>query len=451
MTTGIHIFRKDLRTKDNFALHELSRVVDHVIGVFFYDPKQITATTKVYHSERAAQFIVESVDDLNVQCDGKLLTLKEDPCIGIERLIKQVKPVAISFNADYTQYALKRDQAIQKICKQHNVECIVNEDDQTLLPMNQLIKKDGSPYMVYGPFFKLIQRHDIAKPLTFKIAWKKYGKSENVKLKTYKDNWVGGRTEGLRRLRTGTATGAIDDMSATTIQLSAYMNQGCISIREVYWAFKSKYRSIEPIRSIVWRDFLLCIFRFAPNSNSYDKFIEERYNKIKWPSLNKTDWSKFMNCNTGFLLVDAAMAELLKNGFVNNRSRLILATFWTKYLMISPLDKTYGSQVWFSKLLVDCSASQNKMNHQWVVGELDLAGRRFSMKGTHPLTGRMIRVDNQMIKRYDTNFEFIKKWIPEFKDLTIKECKVKVKQIKPMYEWRDRYMEYCKLFEKLPR
>lgn len=450
MRVGIHIFRKDLRTKDNIALHELSKIVDHIVGVFFYDPKQITATSKTYHSERAAQFIVESVEDLNIQCDGKLLTLKDDPCIGIERLIKQINPTAISFNADYTQYAIKRDQTIQKICNRYDIQSIVNEDDQTLLPMNKLVKKDGSPYMVYGPFFKLIRRQEIAKPLTSKINWKKHGKSEALKLKTYSDNWIGGRTEALRRLRTGTATGAIDDMSATTIQLSAYMNQGCISIREVYWKFKADYKSIEPIRSIVWRDFLLCIFRFAPNGNSYDKHIDERYDKIKWPALNRTDWNKFMNCNTGFLLVDAAISEL-KSGFCNNRSRLILATFWTKYLMISPFDNQYGSQVWFSKLLIDSNASQNKMNMQWVIGDLDLSGRRFSMRGMHSLTGRVIRVDNQMIKRYDADYKMIKKWIPAFKDLSLKECKAKAKQIKPMYEWRERYIKYCKLFEKLPR
>ena len=83
------------------------------------------------------------------------------------------------------------------------------------------------------------------------------------------------------------------------------------------------------------------------------------------------------------------------------------------------------------------------------MGDLDIAGRRFCMRGSQPLTGRMIRVDNQMIKRYDPQFEYIKKWIPAFKDLTIKECKAKMKEIEPMYQWRDRYIKYTKLFERL--
>jgi deoxyribodipyrimidine photolyase len=119
--------------------------------------------------------------------------------------------------------------------------------------------------------------------------------------------------------------------------------------------------------------------------------------------------------------------------------------------MICPFDKSYGSQIWFSRLLIDCSASQNKLNHQWVIGDLDLSGRRFKMANTHPLTGRMIRVDNEMIKRYDPEFKYIKKWIPAFKDLTLKECKSQAKDTTSMYEWRARYMKYAKLFEKLPR
>ncbi len=452
MTVGIHIFRKDLRVKDNLALNQLANKVDEIIGVFVFDTNQINATTNTYHSARVAQFVVESVRDLNSQCDNKLLTVIGTPAVEIEKLIKQTKAVAISFNADYTQYSIKRDNAIRKVCDRHEVECIVNEDDQSLLPMRDTIKKDGTPYMVYGPFYKLVISKQIDKPTSKQIKWKKHGTAQWIKLKqSFDNNWKGGRTEGLHRLKTRTATGAIDAMAAPTIQLSAYMNQGCISIREVYWAFKEKYKSKEPIRSIVWRDFFLCIFRFAPNGNDYNKCIDERYQQIKWPKINKSNWNKFINCNTGFLLVDAAMRELLETGFCNNRSRLILSTFWSKYLLIDPFDKTYGVQVWFSKLLIDCNASQNLNNHRWVMGDLDLAGRRFCMKGAHPLTGRMIRVDNQMIKKYDKDFEFIKKWIPEFKDLSLKECKARVKQIEPIYEWRERYLQYCKLFEKIKK
>lgn len=453
MKTGIHIFRKDLRVYDNLALSQLSKQVDRIVGVFIFDPKQIkkTSANENHYSVHAAQFIIDCVNDLNQQCDGKLLVAYGNSTSAMDELIQLIKPTHVSFNADFTQYALKRDDDLIKLCERKDVATIVNEDDQSLTAMNDMLKKDGTPYMVYGTFFKNLQKQKINKPVSLKINWfkPKYSNSDVLKWKLVEPTWEGGREEALHRLKIRTAVGATDKVADETSQLSAYLNQGCLSIREVYWVFKQRYKSIEPIRSIAWRDFFLCIFRFHPRGNSYDSFIDERYGKLKWPKVKETEWKRFMNCETGFVLVDAAMKELLETGFTNNRSRLILGTFWIKYLLINPLDPEYGSQAWFSKLLIDCNASQNALNHKWVIGDLDLSGRRFAMKGTHPLTGRSMRIDNEMVKRYDPQFVLIKKWLPQFADKDLKECKAELKKIKPMYEWRDRYSQYAKLFKGL--
>ncbi len=456
MKVGIHIFRKDLRIVDNLALNDLNKKVDKIIGLFIFDSKQIkkTTTNEAYYSIRAAQFIIDSVNDLNTQCNNSLLVSYGNPTTVIEDILKTIQPSAISFNADFTPYATKRDDAIVKICNKYKIETIINNDDQTLIPMQSLLKKDGMPFMVYGPFYKQFAKQKVNKPSTSRVTWYKPKLNVNdepLQWNLIEPTWIGGRKEALKRLKNKTAVGATDQVAQETSQLSTYMNQGCISIREVYWTFKEKYKSIEPIRSIVWRDFFLCIYRFDPSGNSYTSHIDKRYDQIKWPKVKESEWSKFINCNTGFLLVDAAMTELLTTGFINNRSRLILGTFWVKYLMIDPLDEYYGSQVWFSKLLIDCISSQNKLNHQWILSELDLSGRRFAMRGTSPLTGRSMRIDNDTIKRYDKNYEYIKKWLPEFKDKSVKECKELTKKIKPMYEWKERYMQYAKLFNNLPR
>lgn len=452
MKTGIHIFHKDLRVYDNLALVQLSKQVDRTVGVFIFDPKQIKKSTSnaAHYSLHAAQFIIDCVKDLNEQCEGKLVVAYGNPSTVLNELIDSIKPSHVSFNADFTQYALKRDELIINACERNGIITIVNEDDQSLIAMNDMLKKDHTPYMVYGTFFKNLIQQKINKPSSVKINWFKprYANSDVLKWKLIAPTWKGGREEALYRLKNRTNVGATDKVADETSQLSAYLNQGCLSIREVYWAFKLRYKTVT-VRSIAWRDFFLCIFRFHPRGNAYDRHIDERYDQIKWPKVKESEWNKFMNCETGFVLVDATMRELLETGYTNNRSRLILATFWIKYLMINPLDHAYGSQVWFSRLLIDCNASQNKMNHQWCIGDLDLSGRRFAMKGTHPLTGRSMRIDNDTVKRYDPQFTFIKKWLPQFADKDLKECKAELKKIKPMYDWRDRYEQYAKLFEGL--
>ena len=98
---------------------------------------------------------------------------------------------------------------------------------------------------------------------------------------------------------------------------------------------------------------------------------------------------------------------------------------------------------------MDCSGSQNKLNHQWVLGDLDISGRRYSMKGAHPLTGRMMRVDNGMISKFDPDYSYIREWLPKFSGMSLKECKRQTKNIQPMFEWKDRYLEYTKLFNRV--
>ena len=450
---GIHIFRKDLRTEDNLALNELAKSVDQVVGVFVFDPKQIkqTSANKSHRSIRAAQFIVDAVNDLNEQCSKKLVIAYGNPNTVIETLIESIRPLSISFNADFTPYSIKRDECIKKLCVKHQVQCIINNDDQCLTSMETLIKQDNTPYVVFGTFFKHLMKQNIAKPQTKKVNWTKPRLSiDSLEWKKSESPFIGGRTEALKLLKVKPLAGAADHLITKTSHLSAYMNQGCVSAREVFATFK-KSDSKESLRSIAWRDFFLCIYRFSPTGNSYTNFIDPRYDQIKWGKVNQTEWKRFIKCDTGFLMIDAIMTELLQTGFINNRARLLLGTFWIKYLMISPFNKEYGSQEGFGRLLIDCSSSQNKLNHQWIIGDLDFAGRRFIMKGTHPLTGRMIRIDNDLIKKFDPQFEYISKWLPQFHGKSLKECKAMVKQTTPMYDWRDRYNQYTKLFVKLKR
>lgn len=454
MRVGIHFFRKDLRVYDNLALLELVKNVDRVIGVFIFDPSQIKQTTKnkPYYSKRAAQFIIDSVSDLKMQCDHKLVVLYGNAITTAKSLISLVQPDYVSFNADYTKRALDRDDHIVQFCKTKNIKVIVNEDDQTLIPMHMLVKRDQQPYMVFGTFFKNFIQNNVKRPVYIKPHWyKPKDITTDLDILSWKlidTIWVGGRKEGIQKLKAKSVIGS-DTLAIQTSHLSAYLNQGCLSLREVYWTLKQRVSHLESIRSIAWRDFFLCIFRFHPRGNSYSEFIDERYGNVKWPTVKKKEWDAFMECRTGFLLVDASMKELLETGYINNRSRLILATFWIKYLMINPLDDEYGSQVWFSRLLIDCNSSQNKLNHLWVIGDLDLSGRRFAMRGSSPLTGRTMRIDNDMIKKYDNQYEYLQKWIPELMGKTVIECKHFLKEVRPIFDWKDRYSRYTRLYEKL--
>ena len=104
---------------------------------------------------------------------------------------------------------------------------------------------------------------------------------------------------------------------------------------------------------------------------------------------------------------------------------------------------------WFSRFLLDCNTSQNKLNCQWVT-ELDFPGKKFSASGA-VLSGRPMNISNIMIKKWDPECGYIKKWLPHLKDV---DNKILYKwdtdyneelHPKPMFDNKDRYNDWIKL------
>jgi len=467
---GIFIFRKDLRLNDNLGLIKLSKKCKVVYCIFILDEYQInkSAHNENYYSSNAIQFMCEALEDLNEQLNNKLNIFKGKYINVLESIIKDIEsnydnPIIIGFNKDYTQYALFRDSYIIKLAKKYDIEVIDEENDLTLVPFDKLVKNDNSAYTVFGAFYKnaihtkvnIPIKNNFKNYITLKNSKHQYNIKDLSKLYKYNEYLAqeGGRSFALKNIKNKDVykhyKSKRDLLDFNTFQISAHLNFGCISIREAYHIIKN---NIEVRRQLYWRDYYLCILRFIPNANSYTKFIDDRYNKLKWPSSSK-NWHLLMKSKTGFLIVDAAMRELILTGYIGNRVRLILGTFWIKYLLISPFNKEYGSQTGFSRYLVDCNASQNKLNHQWLL-ELDLNGRRFAKKGCSSLSGRMMRVDNEMIKKFDNSCNYIKKWLPELKNIPNKDLykwdidiqkKYKI-HVAPIFDWEDQYKKFCKLF-----
>ena len=451
MKVGVHVFRKDLRLDDNLALLELSKVVDKIILLFILDPYQISDKENEFHrSHPAIQFMKESLLELNILSGNKLIILNELPKKAITYVINSTKIDYLSFNSDFTLYSIERDNQIKKICKDNDIIVIENDHDQTLINMENLIKKDKSPYTIFGAFYKNSLKHSVKKPIKFNDFEKLY-KPSTIKSHKLTINdprelaQQGGRIYCLDILKPALAKKFENrDNLKGSMNISAYLNFGCVSIREVYQKYKNNE---ELVKQLSWRGYYLCITRYNPDGNKY-KFLDDRYNKLNWRKISdkgaKEEWDAFINCKTGYLLIDASMKELLTTGFMNNRARLLWATFVIKYLQFNPFDKIYGAHSLFSRLLIDCSFSQNKQNFEWIISTLDIGGRRFSKRGSNPLSGRVIKIDNSVIKKYN-GFDYIKKWLPELKDLTDKE----ITKYPTIFDANDRYNIWCDLFKNI--
>ena len=181
---GIFIFRKDLRLEDNLGLINLSKECKQIIPIFILDEYQIDInnTNKYYRSNNAIQFMCESLIDLNKQLNNKLNLYKGNPVEILNILLKVLKnyeEIIISYNCDYTKYALERDNKINNLInKFKNIKILNEENDITLVPFNQLIKSNNSAYMVFGAFYKNAIKTKVNN--TIKNNFKNYIKLENI-------------------------------------------------------------------------------------------------------------------------------------------------------------------------------------------------------------------------------------------------------------------------------
>ena len=443
MIYGIYIFRRDLRLDDNHGLINLMKNCDKVIPMFFLDEKQIIKSdhNQHYFSNNAVQFMCESLEDLDQQLKekkSKLFYFFGHPDIILENILKQLYDykIVVGWNADYSKYSLNRDDKMKNICKKYDVEVSETFTDFTLIPFEKLIKSDGNAFKQYGAFYKNAIKTTVTK--TIKNNNSNYI-SKNFKLgneykKTlqqfYNENKFitqhGGRQEALQKLKQLVKFKEYnvmrDRLDYETTNISAALNFGCISIREAYQAIiKHLGKNSILLKQLYWRDFFLTIVKHTPHGNDFKRHIDERYDLLDWHNSKSAKyWQNMWDSKTGFLLIDAGMNQMKISGFLHNRLRMLLGVFWTKYLLINPFHPKYGSQVGFSRLLVDAiGPSQNAKNHAWIT-ELDFPGKKFSAKGV-PLSGRPMDISNKMIRKWDPECIYIKRWLPHLKDIPNKE------------------------------
>ena len=437
MNIGIHIFRRDLRIEDNVAIHLLSKEVKNILPIFIFDPFQINKTTENehYRSNPAIKIMIESLDDLDNNLkkhNSKLNYFYGTPYKILEKLIKEIKPECISYNADFSKYSLERDSKMDKICKKYEIKLIKYMDDNCLNTMENYLNKDAI-YKVFGAFYK----HGIKQPVRDEVSKPNNFIKKNIDF-TYKkdihsfyekhDNLVkGGRDEALKILNNLSKYKDYEDdrdqLTYSTTFLSTYLKFGCVSIVETYNHMK-KHKLTPLIRQLYWRQFFFILSRY--NYNSYH-FSDEFFPKVNWKN-NISEAKALWTGMTGYPIIDCGVRQLLQTGYMHNRLRLYVSNFAIKVLHQNPFAPVWGGQVQFSKLLIDCCYANNYGNWNNTLGPYDIPGYRYGKANTK--SGRVYDPTN--FKRWDPELKFIRKYITELKDVPNRD----------IFNWHKTYIKY---------
>ena len=317
---GLFIFRRDLRVVDNNGLNLLNDKCKNVYTIFIFTPEQVGDGNK-YKSDNSVQFMITSLQDLNLQVckkGGKLYTFYGDNDKVVADCIKAFNIDVVCFNLDITPYARERDNKIIKLCEV--METYVMYDyDYYLCEPGSIVTGGGTPYLKFTPYYDTAKKIKVEKPkgprklhfkkseahipnkITLDFAMKKFVGKENANILVH-----GGRTEALKQMRLAAKNikhypETHNELSKPTSQLSAYIKFGCISIREVYKVFRSKS---DFIRQLFWRDFYAQVLYSFPQVLGHS--LKPKYDKIKWRHNEKwfAAWCKGM---TGFPAVDAQL------------------------------------------------------------------------------------------------------------------------------------------------
>lgn len=370
-----------------------------------------------YKSVKAIQFMMESLHDLQAQFQKKRARLFLFHGISekvIAKMISSQKINAVFLNKDYTPFSVRRDQLIERDCKKRSVDFCAY-DDALLQPPNSALKSDKSPFHIFTPFYRHLKKIPVNVPI--KNIYNNYyvqsisnAVDQTVfhKILPYQSmhsTQKGGRTvclQILKNLKKNTHYTNDRDFpykNATT-GLSPHLKFTTCSVREMYHAIKKNMPNpTSCLRQLYWRDFFTLIAYHYPHV--FGHAYHRKYDHLKWNN-NKRLFKAWCLGQTGFPIVDAGMRELRQTGSMHNRVRLITASFLVKDLHI---DWRWGEK-YFAQHLVDYDPSINNGNWQWVASTGSDAQPYF-------------RIFNPWLqqRKFDKDCQYIKKWIPELKQL----------------------------------
>jgi len=396
--------RRDLRLNDNAALYQALMQGNPVIPIFIFDRDILDKLED--KNDRRVDFIHQALDYIQSQLlklGSTLHVLHGSPLEAFKTLFTKYSIDAVYTNHDYEPYAIKRDEQIQHFLIEKGI-AFKSFKDQCVFEKSEVVKDDGKPYTVFTPYSrkwkaKLAETHYKAYPT--ELHQRNYHKSTPTKLISLKE--LGFKKTDLTVDFNPTINNELLEKYKEqrdypfingTSRLSMHLRFGTISIRSL--VPKALKHSETWLNELIWRDFYMMILSHFPHV--VDGAFKKQYNLINWRN-NETYFKSWCEGKTGFPIVDAGMRELNTTGFMHNRVRMIVSSFLVKDLLI---DWRWG-EAYFATKLNDFDLSANNGGWQWAAGTGCDAAPYF----------RVFNPTEQQ-KKFDPNFIYIKKLVPEF-------------------------------------
>jgi deoxyribodipyrimidine photo-lyase len=407
---------KDLRVTDHGPLTSAIAAGD-VLPLFVLDP-YFFALERARELPHRMQFLLESLESLrkNLARLGSELLLAEGKSVQIvPQLARELSATRVVAQRWTEPFGRERDRRVAAAL------AVPFElfDGETLMPPETIRNGGGQPFSVFTPFARALRRSlpDVTPlpapqtlpPLPADVRFRSASLPTLTELGIVENPSLlrGGERAARARL-----TEFLDDTIARydrerdrmdlagTSRLSADLKFGTLSVRSV-WAAATRLAERAPsavdkfTSELLWREFTHASLWDRPQLLTQP--FRADFIDFPWAD-DEAGWQAWTSGRTGYPVVDAAARQLLADGFVHNRARMIAASFLTKHQLIH-----YArGEAHYMKYLTDGDWAQNNAGWQWSAGCGTDAQPYF-------------RVFNPTLQgeKFDPNGDYVRRYVPE--------------------------------------
>jgi deoxyribodipyrimidine photo-lyase len=424
--TALIWFRNNLRVHDNLSLKKATENHSKVIAVYFFDPKLFKTDAFGFQktAKFRAKFLLETITDLKKNLEAlniTLLTYFESPenrihvlCdalsistiytqkewtreeVSTENLINSTLSDTVHFTADYDQFLYHPDAVSKDFSKIPDVFTIFRKK------LEKTVKIDGEFSASKLPKENLISTATVI-PTMETLGFSNFKTATKTAFP-----FAGGETAAFERLQTyffetkkvsnykKTRNGLIGADYST--KFSPWLANGSLSAKTIYWkikAYESEFGANQStywvVFELIWRDYFKYIsLKYTSKIFKIGGILNKNYH---WNTDQKTI-QQWIQGETKDDFVNANMIELRETGFMSNRGRQNVASYFSKELL---LDWRIGA-AYFESMLIDYDVHSNYGNWMYVAGVgNDPRDRKFNTQ--------------LQAERYDQNHKYRKLWL----------------------------------------